>query len=126
MLYDEIFEFSVIVILCQFIHLIVLVSISGLTALNDFLSTNILEINPQTHLLKCGLCEYTYNRRNNVARHIEAKHVVMQFQCDLCDKITPTRHAMYYHKKNKTMLHYINVKGVTSFLVEGGANNFKS
>ena len=68
-------------------------------ALNDFLSVNILELNAETHMLKCGLCDYTYNRRNNVARHIEAKHVDMQFQCDLCDKITPTRHALYYHKK---------------------------
>jgi len=75
------------------------VPISGMDALNDFLSVNILELNAETHMLKCGLCDYTYNRRNNVARHIEAKHVDMQFQCDLCDKITPTRHALYYHKK---------------------------
>jgi len=75
------------------------VTISGMDALNEFISSNILELNPETHMLKCGMCEYTYNRRNNVARHIEAKHVDMQFQCDLCDKITPTRHALYYHKK---------------------------
>ena len=37
--------------------------------------------------------------KNNVARHIEANHVEMTFQCNLCDKVTPTRHAMYYHKK---------------------------
>jgi len=75
------------------------VAISGMDALNEFINSNILELNPETHMLKCGMCEYTYNRRNNVARHIEAKHVEMQFQCDLCDKITPTRHALYYHKK---------------------------
>ena len=74
-------------------------AISGMDALNEFINSNILELNPETHMLKCGMCEYTYNRRNNVARHIEAKHVEMQFQCDLCDKITPTRHALYYHKK---------------------------
>jgi len=75
------------------------VAISGMDALDEFINSNILELNPETHMLKCGMCDYTYNRRNNVARHIEAKHVEMQFQCDLCDKITPTRHALYYHKK---------------------------
>jgi len=78
------------------------VAISGMDALNEFINSNILELSPETHMLKCGMCEYTYNRRNNVARHIEAKHVEMQFQCDLCDKITPTRHALYYHKKKHT------------------------
>jgi len=78
------------------------VAISGTEDLDGFLNANIIELNPETHMLKCGLCEYTYNRRSNVARHIEAKHVDMQFQCDLCDKITPTRHALYYHKKKHT------------------------
>ena len=61
------------------------------------LAANILEMNGG--LLKCSLCDYSYNRKNNVARHIEANHVEMTFQCNLCDKVTPTRHAMYYHKK---------------------------
>jgi len=75
------------------------VSLSGMDALNSFINENILEVNPETHMLKCCLCDYTYNRRNNVARHIEAKHVDMQFKCDLCDKTAPTRHALYYHRK---------------------------
>lgn len=62
-----------------------------------FLAANIHEVTPG--LLKCGLCDYTYNRRNNVARHIEANHVAITFNCDMCTKVTPTRHAMYYHKK---------------------------
>ena len=71
--------------------------LSSLEHLDEFLAANILEMNGG--LLKCALCDYSYNRKNNVARHIEANHVEMTFQCNICDKVTPTRHAMYYHKK---------------------------
>lgn len=72
------------------------VLVSGIDELDRFVSSSI-EIrdgNPS-----CVLCSYTYPRRNNVARHVEANHVVANFQCDLCDKVSPTRHALYYHKK---------------------------
>jgi len=73
------------------------VILSSLEHLDEFLAANILEMNGG--LLRCALCDYSYNRKNNVARHIEANHVEMTFQCNICDKVTPTRHAMYYHKK---------------------------
>merc|ERR1712126_533923 len=66
------------------------VMISGMENLEAFLASNIQELSPG--VLKCALCDYSYNRRNNVARHIEANHVNTSFHCDLCDKVTPTRH----------------------------------
>ena len=71
--------------------------LSSLEQLDGFLAANIVELSGG--FLKCALCDYSYQRRNNVARHIEANHVDMTFHCDMCGKITPTRHAMYYHKK---------------------------
>ena len=83
--------------------------LSSLEHLDEFLAANILEMNGG--LLKCALCDYSYNRKNNVARHIEANHVEMTFQCNLCDKVTPTRHAMYYHKKHDTnIVYYVTIE----------------
>ena len=73
------------------------VALSSLEELDGFLAANIVELSGG--LLKCALCDYSYQRRNNVSRHIEANHVDMTFHCDMCGKVTPTRHAMYYHKK---------------------------
>jgi len=73
------------------------VAVSSLTELDSYVNSNMgTDGRGQT---TCLLCTYKYPRRNNVARHIEANHVDASFQCDMCDKVAPTRHALYYHKK---------------------------
>ncbi|XP_023339259.1 protein tramtrack, beta isoform isoform X36 [Eurytemora carolleeae] len=72
------------------------VLVSSLHELDRFVNEN---ISSRDGVPACSLCTYTYTRRNNVARHIEANHVSAAFQCDECGKISPTRHALYYHKK---------------------------
>ena len=53
---------------------------------------------------QCSDCEYSSPYTTSVKRHIESKHVAVQFQlgrfpCEVCGQSCPTRNALSVHKR---------------------------
>ena len=51
----------------------------------------------------CSSCNYSNHAKGTVRAHIEAKHVISSgYQCTICSKVCPTRHAFKMHRlRNK-------------------------
>ena len=51
----------------------------------------------------CTTCNYVNNSKATVKQHIETNHVISAgFECQICGKICPNRHALKMHKlRNK-------------------------
>ena len=50
---------------------------------------------------QCLMCEHSSQEKNNVKRHIEAKHVILPpLLCSVCNRKAKTSHAMRMHMKS--------------------------
>ena len=47
---------------------------------------------------ECKYCGYQYKNASNMMNHIEAKHMSLQYNCDLCGKVCTTKNALNVHR----------------------------
>ena len=47
---------------------------------------------------QCHDCSYFSSSSSTVRRHIESKHLNIFYNCEVCGKQAPTKHALYMHK----------------------------
>ena len=47
----------------------------------------------------CTDCQYETFVKQVVMKHIEAQHIKPGIECDICHKVSPTRHAWRMHLK---------------------------
>ena len=47
----------------------------------------------------CIVCSYARKRISDVRKHIERKHIDMQFQCEYCDSVVSSRENLKNHLK---------------------------
>ena len=52
-------------------------------------------------LWQCNDCGYTRERKSDVRRHIEHKHVDLQVSCQYCDSVFTSRGGLKAHLKFK-------------------------
>ena len=68
--------------------------------LDQFVNENIYK-DFDTSRWTCSLCSSTFLNKIDVARHIEAKHVILpELPCTICKKAYKTRHSLKIHMKN--------------------------
>jgi len=49
--------------------------------------------------LACRLCEHVTHKTYNMRSHLEGKHQLGGYQCDICyDSVSSTKQALYKHK----------------------------
>jgi hypothetical protein len=48
---------------------------------------------------QCTQCGKTHKHKYNIARHVDAKHVMGQYACPLCEHVTKTEDARQNHLK---------------------------
>ena len=75
--------------------------------LQEFLDANIFQDQTNQRVWFCSICQYAYQRRNNVERHVEANHVQISFSCEMCGKQMRTRHSLYYHMKKHNDISFV-------------------
>ena len=49
----------------------------------------------------CNVCNYARKRVSDVRKHIERKHINIQFQCEYCEAIVSSRENLKVHLKNR-------------------------
>ena len=52
----------------------------------------------------CDDCGYVRERKSDIVRHIERKHIDMQVACEYCETLFANRYALKNHLKSK---HYV-------------------
>ena len=68
----------------------------GFAGLDDIIKSKI--IMDGSGSFQCCECNYASTNSRNVINHIESKHVTTTgVQCDVCQKICPTREALRKH-----------------------------
>ena len=48
-------------------------------------------------LKSCNACGFESKHQNDVKRHIESRHLELQYTCKFCGKITNTKHNLNRH-----------------------------
>ena len=46
---------------------------------------------------RCLSCDFTSKVSSNLVQHIESKHVSVQYNCEFCPKVCPTKKAIQLH-----------------------------
>ena len=49
----------------------------------------------------CTVCDFDAKDRRDVARHVEAKHLNLRYQCQLCPKVLKTQRSLQIHIRNR-------------------------
>ena len=52
-------------------------------------------------LWQCNDCGYARERKSDVTKHVERRHIEMQVACDLCNAIFSSRQSLKEHAKYK-------------------------
>ncbi len=52
-------------------------------------------------LWQCNECGYARERKSDIRRHVERKHIEMQVACNLCSMVFSTRLSLKEHMKYK-------------------------
>ena len=52
-------------------------------------------------LWQCSDCGYARERKSDVTKHVERRHIEMHVTCELCDAIFTSRQALKDHAKYK-------------------------
>ena len=50
---------------------------------------------------KCLYCDYRNINKGNTEQHIETKHISVQYSCDYCDTVCPSKKALHMHKTRR-------------------------
>lgn len=50
---------------------------------------------------ECLHCNFKAIQKCHVVQHVESKHVMMQYQCNLCAVTCPTKNALQKHRSRK-------------------------
>ena len=53
------------------------------------------------NILRCKLCDYQSNKSSNARHHVESKHLSLQYFCQYCDTVCPTKNALQVHIQRK-------------------------
>ena len=48
---------------------------------------------------RCNICDYAQARRDVVYKHIDTKHYLYSYNCELCYKTCPSQHALEEHNR---------------------------
>ena len=52
-------------------------------------------------LWQCNDCGYARERKSDVSKHVERRHIEMQVQCDICNSVFSSRQSLKEHMKYK-------------------------
>ena len=59
----------------------------------------------------CKLCEYTTSFKRDLARHIESRHLDLEYTCYYCDKVLKTKRTYQQHlRKFHPNQHHANTQ----------------
>jgi len=59
----------------------------------------------------CKLCEHTARAKRDVARHIESRHLDLEYSCYYCNKVLKTQRAYQIHlRKYHPNQHHANIQ----------------
>ena len=49
----------------------------------------------------CKFCNYTAKQKRDVGRHIEARHMDLEYICSICNVVLPTKFGLQRHVRQQ-------------------------